>query len=378
MFKSILIISPAISPNIGGVETHLDDLIEYLDKAGYSTFVQSYSPITTSGVSWKAKEQKGNINIRRYRWFGKNLLHRIEKIPLLDFIYITPYLMLRVLIFMVFNHKKIDIIHAHGLNCAVIGLVIKKIFKKRLIVSIHAVYELPQGKLIRKLIKHILLSCDKLLTLSEASRKELISFGINKEMIRLFKYWVDLDVFKPKSNKKEIRERLGLIDKFTVLFVGRLTEKKGLKVFIEIAKSLKEIEFVVIGNGPLEVFLRNLRIVNVHFLGRVENNRLSAFYNTADLFCIPSLYEEGYGRVVMEAVSCDLPVVGSDRGGIKEALNDSVSILVEPTLDNLKSSIETLYNNQNICNRLKSNCRKFAEDNFSEINAKIIIESYNG
>ena len=97
MSKGVLILTPFYSPNIGGVETHLDDLVEALDKKNFRVYVQTYSPITTEGVSWKSREEKGkNISIRRYAWFGKSLFHKIEKYPLLDFLYIAPYLFFRV------------------------------------------------------------------------------------------------------------------------------------------------------------------------------------------------------------------------------------------------------------------------------------------
>ena len=70
-FKTIL--TPFFSPNIGGVETHLDDLVNGLDKGGYKVYVQTYSPITTEGVAWKSYEKRGNsigsqiiLNLKEY------------------------------------------------------------------------------------------------------------------------------------------------------------------------------------------------------------------------------------------------------------------------------------------------------------------------
>ena len=89
----ILILSPFFSPNIGGPESHLDDLVSALDKGEYKVFVQTYSPITTRNVVWEPREKKGDsIEITRYRWVGKNLFHKLENYPFLDFLYLTPYL----------------------------------------------------------------------------------------------------------------------------------------------------------------------------------------------------------------------------------------------------------------------------------------------
>ena len=376
--KGILILTPFFSPNIGGVETHLDDLVIGLDKRGYKVFVQTYSPITTEGVIWKLFEKKGNsIEIRRYRWFGKSLFHKVEKFPFIDFIYITPYLFIRTFIWFLFNSKKIDVIHAHGFNAAWMGVIFKKVFKKKLIVSTHAIYEIDKDSKTAKRIVGILNEADNVLCLSKGSLNELVSFGMGRNSLDIFKYWIDLDTFKP-LNKGELRKELGLDDSFSVLFVGRMIEKKGVRILCDVAKDLPALDFVFIGDGPEKDYLDGEFQVNrnIKYLGRIENRLLYKYYNCADIFCIPSQYEEGFGRVVMEAVACGLPVVGSNKGGIPEALDSTVSILVEPAKENLKNAIESLYKDSNRFNTLVSNCRAYAKKNFSEDNIDLIIRYY--
>ena len=58
--KGILILTPFFSPNIGGVESHLDDLVTALDQQGYLVFVQTYSPLTTEKTLSKKEEYIGN------------------------------------------------------------------------------------------------------------------------------------------------------------------------------------------------------------------------------------------------------------------------------------------------------------------------------
>jgi len=376
--KGILILTPFFSPNLGGVETHLDDLVSGLDKLNYRVYVQTYSPITTAGTFWKLNERRGkNVRIRRYRWFGKNIFHKIEKFPLFDFLYLTPYLFLRTFFWLVFNAKKIDVIHAQGFNAALAGSILKKIFRKKLIVSTHAIYEIKKDSKTAKRITKILDKANKILALSRGSYDELVSFGLREEKIEQFKYWIDLDSFLA-VDKKITRKDLNIEDKFTVLFVGRLIEKKGIKVLVEVAKLLRNINFIFVGAGPEEFFLISAQeeLNNVKFLGSVKNSDLSKYYSLADIFCIPSQYEEGFGRVVMEAVACGLPVVGSNKGGIPEALDQTVSILVEPTTENLRNSIEELYENHEKYFELKNNCRKYATENFSEKNLNLITKHY--
>jgi len=378
MKKGVLILTPFFSPNIGGVETHLDDLVNGLDERGYKVYVQTYSPITTEGVAWKSYEKRGNsIEIKRYKWFGRNLFHKVEKFPFVDFIYITPYLFLRTFIWLLSNKKKIDVIHAQGFNAAFMGTVFKRIFKKKLIVSTHAIYEIDKSSNTAKRIVRVLNKADKVLCLSKGSYNELISFGLSEKKLDVFKYWIDLEVFKPYENN-EFRNELGIKNVFTVLFVGRLIDKKGIRVLCEVAKEILDVNFVFIGTGPDEDYLKEQEKKgrNIKFVGFVRNDLLYKYYNSSDVFCIPSQYEEGFGRVVMEAVACGLPVVGSNKGGIPEALDSSISILVEPTVENLKNAIEELYRDKDRYFKLKNNCRSYAEKNFSEKNIELITKYY--
>ena len=378
--KGVLILTPFFSPNIGGVETHLDNLVSILDEKGYKVFVQTYSPITTENIPWKKNEHLGNnIQIHRYKWFGNNLFHKLNNYPILDFLYLTPYLFIRSLFFMVTNSQKIDIIHAQGLNAGAIGVLLKKIFKKRLLISLHAVYSTIDDKfrLTSLMTQMILNSADVALGMSKAVNNQFNQIGIKKINLKEYKYWIDLKHFKPMDLKKS-RNKIGVDDRFTVLFVGRLIPIKGIKLLVEIALELEHIQFLFIGTGPLEPFLKNTskHNLNIKFLGQVQNLDLLAYYNSADIFCIPSQYEEGLGRVAMESVACGTPVVGSNRGGISEALDKTVSILMEPTSEKLKNAIKMLQTNKGQLEALKTGCRDYAIMNYSKENLDLITRHY--
>ena len=94
-------------------------------------------------------------------------------------------------------------------------------------------------------------------------------------------------------NLKESRKKIGIDDRFTVLFVGRLIPIKGIKLLVEIARELDQIQFLFIGAGPLESFLKRTseQNTNIHFLGQVQNYNLPVYYNSADIFCIRSHYD---------------------------------------------------------------------------------------
>lgn len=377
--KTILIISISFSPIVGGVETHLDDLCDYLTKNGYRVRVITYGPAMAKTKVARG-EKRGKLIIHRIPWFDPVLFHRLERYPLLEFLYMTPLLLLYSLFFMLACRGNIDVVHAHGLNAAFVAKALVKMFRKRSVVSIHAIYNLPEKPTLARLMRVTLSSFDVVLALAVRSKMELIRIGLDSSKIRVFTYWIDQKVFRP-LNKAECKKILALEDKFVVLFVGRLIEIKGVRLLIEVAKRLSRMEnifFVFVGDGPLANELESVSktLNNVSYEGRIKNRDLYVYYNAADVIVMPSLYEEGFGRVILEALSCATPVIASNRGGILEALDSSVGVFIEPTVYNIERNILYFYNNPSELLKLTMNCRKYAEKHFSERNAKRIEDSY--
>ena len=377
----VLIISPFFSPNIGGVETHLDDLCAYLQKKGHRVFVITYQPLTTRAKAPRF-ESRQNLEIRRIEWLGYNLFHKLEPYPLLEFIYLTPLLLAYSLVFLFRYRNTVDVIHAHGLNAAFVAKMLGGLFRKRAVVSIHAIYNLSKKPMLARLMKLSLFSFDTVLTLANRSKAELLRIGLDDDRVKVYTYWVDQRGFRP-MNKMECKKELGLEGKFVVLFVGRLLEIKGVKVTLSVAKRLadvKDLAFVFVGDGPLsnDVKAASDNLGNVLYVGRIENKELSRYYNAADLVVVPSIYEEGFGRVILEALSCGTPVIASNKGGIPEALDPSVGILLEPKVDEIQRAIARLYEYPEELAALGRNCRAYAEKRFGENNAKLIENSYRG
>jgi len=375
--KGVLILSPFFYPNIGGVETHLNNLCEYLRTHSHRVYVLTYQPLTTVAKGLKL-EKKENLDIHRIWWPGFSLFHKLEPYRILEFLYLTPWLLIRSFWFLLRNTKKINVIHAQGFNAAFIGKILSKIFNKRFIVSTHAIYKLTSQSLMAKLVKWILKSADKILTLSKQSKEELIKIGLPETKVDVYRYWVNQSVFKP-LNKNDAKKQLRWNGKFVVLFVGRFIKIKGTDLLLKVAKQVsKDIYFAFVGDGSLEEEINQVcnETSNTLFIGRINNRDLPLYYNAADVFCIPSQYEEGFGRVILEALSCGTPVVGSNRGAIPEAVDQTVGILVEPTTENLRRMIIELHENKEKLRVLSSNCRKYAERNFSEKNALVILRSY--
>ncbi len=364
---------------MGGAETHLEDFCEYLRGHGYFVYVLTYQPITLKAHGLPL-ERKENLEIRRYSWFGNNLFYKFEKLPpIFNFLYLTPYLFLRSFIFLLFHRQTVDIIHAQGLNASFIAVILGKLFKKKTYMSTMALYSFQKDSLFGKVAYLVLKSLDKVFAESPESKKEMIEIGVPESKIVLFSHWVDQNKFKPED-KQAAKKKLGWKDKFIVLFVGRAIPIKGGDTLVKVAAKINPaITIVVISDaGPLLYFFKKTaqKHKNFLFVGGVPYKDLHQYYKAADIFVIPSRYEEGAARVMMEAVSCGIPVIASNRGAIPSVLDQTVAVFVEPTEENLRKAMENLYTNPQKLVGLAQNCYSYANKHFGFANAEVIVRNY--
>jgi glycosyltransferase involved in cell wall biosynthesis len=143
---------------------------------------------------------------------------------------------------------------------------------------------------------------------------------------------IDTEQFSPperRSHKTNTR----------LITVARLLERKGIHTILEACAkpTVLPIELQIIGTGPYEGELRelvdNLGLADrVKFLGYVPNEELPRHYRRSDIFVLPSA-TESFGLVFAEAMSCGLPIVASNVGGIPETVRDGIDGLLCPPDD---------------------------------------------
>ncbi len=120
---------------------------------------------------------------------------------------------------------------------------------------------------------------------------------------------------------------------FNVLFVGDLIKQKGVDLLLDIINffinrvgSSQNIKFIIVGAGPFTPQFKSIseKYSFVDYYESVPHSEMSKIYKKANLFLFPSL-SEGMSRVVLEAQSCGLPVVGSDISGINEIVKNNIT-----------------------------------------------------
>jgi glycosyltransferase involved in cell wall biosynthesis len=152
--------------------------------------------------------------------------------------------------------------------------------------------------------------------------------GFEPTKMNLFKRGIDTQVFIPNVKGKEyLKERWGFNGDKTLLYVGRISQDKGLDFLLEtferIAEKRLSLRLLLVGDGPylLELKKRVNGTQSIFFAGRIDQEELPEIYSGADLFLFPSTTDT-FGKAVLEAQACGLPAIVSDIGGPKELILD--------------------------------------------------------
>lgn len=225
--------------------------------------------------------------------------------------------------------------------------------------------------------KKLFEASDVVTTVSMAVARELQSYGVELGKVVCVGNGVDIRYFEPD----------GRSDGY-VLYVGRLSHRKGLMDLVRCAKqtiqAAPETKFVVVGKGPLlsrvKSLLNQLGLQNsVTIVGYVNKETLLRLYQGASVFVLPS-YHEGLPTVLLEAMACGVPVVATKVSGTTEVVQNEVNgILVPPRNPaSLSEAILGITKDDSLARRLAQNARKTIEEKFSfEIVAERTLNVYN-
>lgn len=175
---------------------------------------------------------------------------------------------------------------------------------------------------------------------------------------------IDLRRFRPAdaAARRHAREQLALEgDAPVVLFTGRLVEKKGLPIVLDVARRLPDARMLVVGDGPL-ASLMNDAPANVRWIRSVPAAEMTRYYHASDCLLMPST-GEGLPLVIQEALACGLAAVVSDNEPYAVALAAEGVVLPSPREpDRLAAELQRAYASRGsaACERV----RRYAEQNW--------------
>lgn len=383
----LLVITPFYSPNIGGVETHLDDLTAFLQKRGFRQTIITYKPLTTPNTQARFHQKEKNISIFRLPWLGFNLFYRLENKPLFQFPYLFTGIFIFSFFYLLLNFRKISVIHGHGLAAAVATYLLSKAFNKRAVVSLHTIYKFNDRPVLAKIMRKIFLGVDSIIVLAQGVKDDLTPIGIPEGKVSVFTNWLDLkNQFYPQD-KIRCREKLGLgKNDFIALFVGRLSPEKGVGLLLKtIPKVSRKITFVIVGGGPMVKEVEEIckKYTNVKFVGPVKSEILPYYNSTADVLLWGSVDQDYFGRVTMGALACGLPVIipseteyfGRLRAVTLPFPQGKIGYMLKPDPKIVAQKLEELATSKKLA-QMRNACRAYALKHFSEKNAEVFLKAY--
>lgn len=288
------------------------------------------------------REIKG-IKIFRYRYAfpaswqclvgaGKPAVPLIKENPLL--LFFVPFLLLSqfISLFFLVLKEKPDAVNSHWLipQGLITALVCFLLGKKHLMTlhstDVYLASKLPFSSLLCRMAENSAKACFVTSGFVKARYERVLGRSSNAFIMPM---GVDPAKFFPFGREKR--------DFNKILFIGRLHEIKGINYLIEafvlLANELPDLKLEIAGDGEeraaLESLVRKYALENrIQFSGFIPNNKLAAYYNSAACIAVPSLLmpsgeTEGMPVVIVEAMTCGIPVIASDVGGISDLVKDS-------------------------------------------------------
>jgi glycosyltransferase involved in cell wall biosynthesis len=154
---------------------------------------------------------------------------------------------------------------------------------------------------------------------------------------------IDPARFQP-ARATELRRSLGLAG-FVVGFFGRLVEEKGVRVLIDAVRDLDGTRLLIVGDGPLRAEIER-SAPQARLTGAMPHHQAIELLAAIDLLVLPSLttptWKEQFGHVLIEAMACAAPVIGSNSGAIPEVIGDAGLIFPEGDAAALREAIVSL------------------------------------
>ncbi|MCB0080985.1 MAG: glycosyltransferase family 4 protein, partial [Caldilineaceae bacterium] len=276
---------------------------------------------------------------------GIQVAYNRWRLPLPLYVLLLPFLHWRLL-------RKATIFKTNQIRGAEVALWAKMVHRKALIVRCGYVWSRnAQNQVAHQLkgsswevrqarwIERLTFSRAELGVTTTAALKAYLldAYQLPPEQIQVIPNFVQTETFTPKAATDSLQKRL--------IFVGRLSALKNLPALLAATK-LTDAQLTLIGEGPERAALvaqAEREGIAVTFLGTVPNQEIAAHLQQADLFVLPSKWE-GHPKVLIEAMACGMPVVGTDVAGIRDVIiHGQTGLLCGLSGTEIAAAIEQLF-----------------------------------
>ncbi len=366
----ICMVSDVYFPYVGGVPEHIFHLSQQLRKRGHEV------KILTSNFGGKTVETlKFCPNEEYVNRIGQALLIRSNKSFARLPIGWRPMNQVKQF----FEKEKFDVIHIHGSLVPTLPIIAIRQSKSVNVMTIHSFHPKSKGyMLFRPFLMPYLRKLDGLIAVSTDARDASIRFFPGK--YKVIPNAIDTSLFNPSvlplNQYQDSRPK--------ILFLGRFEPRKGLKYLIKalpyIKNEIPNVLLIVVGTGlwgyAYKEYITKEVENNIHFAGLVYEER-PAYYATCNAFCAPSIGNESFGIILLEAMATGKPVVASDIPGYRTVVEDGKhGYLVPPrATEEIAQAIIKVLHNPQLAKRMGEEGRRRALE-FSWDKIAQQVESY--
>ena len=279
----------------------------------------------------------------------------------------------------------IDVINAHwAIPSGFIAVFTKILHKRPILITLYGAELFPaikkKSKIMGWLIKYTLNGADKVVGISDATCNAGITLSGRMD-IEVLPDGIDIETFNPDVDGDVIREKYNLNDHYLIFSSGRMVERKGFRYLVEampyILDKFPNTKLIIGGDGPerknIENIAKKLGISDKIILpGFIPDEDFPKYMKAADVFVLPSIVDskgdtEGSATILLEAMACGTPVVGTKVGGIPYAIKDGIGgfLVDEKNPKQLAEKIIMLLEDENLRREMGKIGRKYVEENFS-------------
>jgi len=282
--------------------------------------------------------------------------------------------------FKIIRKEKIDVIHSHWIiPSGLVGEILKRILKKKHILTIHAtgLFTLERLPLKKKIANFIIKRCDKMTAVSSYIQERMLNFAQSnllsdiKNKTKIIPMGVDTAIFRPNIDKNELKIKYNVNSENVLLFIGRLAEKKGLSYLIQampkIVSKSPNTALIICGDGPLrkesEELVKKMDLDKfVRFTGYVTGRKKIDYFSLSDILIVPSIVTqsgdtEGLPVVILEGLAAGKAVVASNVSGIKDVIKNGYNgfLVMQKNPAAIAEKVLELINNKELMRNISRN-----------------------